>query len=146
MAEKTSNIVKLSGSKAKKEPVPLSIRIAAIANAHARKEKEWRLYSDAQDKRRDAAEGAEDEISKARSVWQATINKRIKPEGHCEVTSLHVDSKGRLAIKANCYRYMNGKYPSVMVIFTFGFATNEEFDHQIGTLKGILIAASRGQG
>lgn len=140
-----TNILKLSGSKAKKEPVPLSVRIANIANAIARKDKEWRAYSDAQEQHRQQADNADDEISKARCIWQATINKKIRPEGYCEVTSIHVDQKKRLAINAHCHRNMNGKYPSVKVIFTFGFATDDEFDYQIATLKGILIAASRGQ-
>lgn len=140
-----SNIVKMSGSKAKKEAVPLAVKIAAVANAQAIKDSQWREYSAAQSLRQKSADDANSAINQARATWQTTINKRLKPGGYCEVTSIHVDQKKRLAIKADCHRWLNGKYPSVKIIFTFGFSTDEEFDFQIGTLKGILIAASRGQ-
>jgi len=141
-----TNIVKLSGSKAKKEPVPLSVRIAAVANALAVKDREWRAYSDEQDRRRQKAESADDSISQARATWQTTINKKIKEEGYCEITSIHVNATSKkLVLRADCNGWKNEQYPVVKIVFTFGFSTDEEFNHQIGTLKGVLIAASRGK-
>lgn len=151
----TNNIVKLSGSNAKKGRMPIPVSIAAIANAMARKDREWRSYSDAQERRRKTADLSDDEINKARVTWQANINKKLKPEGYCEITSISVSDtprrlelekkQAKLVLTADCHSCAFGKYPVVKIAFTFGFATHEEFDHQVATLKGILIAASRGQ-
>lgn len=141
-----SNIVKMSGSKAKKEAVPLAVRIAAVANAQAIKDSQWRQYSAAQSLRQKSADDADSAINKARAVWQATINKRLKPDGYCEVNSISVNPANKcLCIQSDCHSNKHGKYPMVKIVFSFGFKTDDDFDFQIGTLKGILIAASRGQ-